>query len=182
MTTGYPPGMVGGGGPTQGAAGGGAFGATGAGRDASGPNPNFGPADIHSPEGAVQSFLFALSIRDKDRLREATAVRSQTEASGEKTKELFRKIVSREENISDAELDDIAKKLQGYVIAGENAVRSTGRLGIVILRPNFGGGYLTRTVTVRKEKKGWGVVDISNPTEFTATGGVRQRHPGTVAK
>jgi len=182
MTTGYP-GMVGGGGPTQGAAGGGAFGATVAGRDTIGANPNFGPADIHSPDGAVRSFLFALSIRDKDRLREATAVRSQTEASSEKTKDLFRKIVSRDENISDAELDDIAKKLQGYVVAGENVVRSTGRLGIVILRPTFGGGYLTRTVTVRKEKKGWGVIDISSPIEFTPTGGsLRHRHTGTVAK
>ena len=79
MTTGYP-GMVGGGGPTQGAAGGSAFGATAAGRGTGRANPNIGPADIHSPDGAVRSFLFALSIRDKDRLSEATALRSQTEA------------------------------------------------------------------------------------------------------
>jgi len=180
MTTGYP-GMVGGGGPTQGAAGGSAFGATAAGRGTGRANPNFGSADIHSPDGAVRSFLFALSIRDKDRLSEATALRSQTEAPNDKIKELFGKIVLG--NISDAELDDIAKKLQGYVLVGENAVHSKGKLGIIIRRPTAEGGFLSRTVTVRKEKKGWGVIDISSPIEFTPTGGSsRHRHTGTVAK
>ncbi|MGO9601409.1 MAG: hypothetical protein ACLP7Q_25795 [Isosphaeraceae bacterium] len=180
MTTGYP-GMVGGGGPTPGAAAGGAFGATVTGRDASGANPNFGPADIHSPDGAVRSFLFALSIRDKNRLSEATALRSQTEAPSDKSKELFGKIVLG--NISDAELDDIARKLDGYQVAGENAVHSKGKLGIIIRRRTAEGGFLSRTVTVRKEKKGWGVMDISSPIEFTPTGGSsRHRHTGTVAK
>lgn len=177
MATGYP-GMVRRSDLTQGVAGGGASEAALASRGGNGPNPNLGPVDKHSPQGAVQSFLFALSVRDRERLREATARRSQFEASSEQQKELFRKIVNPEENISDAELEEIARKLEGYVIAGENAVHTTGKLGVIIMRPTREGGYLSRTVTVRKEKKGWGVMDVSSPTEFTATGGMRHKHPG----
>jgi hypothetical protein len=148
------------------------------GNGAGGANLDFGPADIRSPEGAVRSFLLALRSRDKDRLAEATALRAQTESSSEKSKELFGKIVLG--NISDAELDEIAKKLDGYRVAGENAVHSTGRLSVVIVKPTSEGGYLTRAVTVRKEKKGWGVMDIGSPTEFRATaGGLRHRYTGT---
>ena len=100
------------------------------------------------------------------------------ESSSEKSQAMFRKIVGPEENISDAELDDIARKLEGYVVAGENAVHSKGKLGIIIRRPTRDGGFLSRTVTVRKEKKGWGVMDISSPFDFTPTGGLRHRHAG----
>ena len=50
-----------------------------------------GRADTHSPDGAVRAFLNALRDKDRDRLAEATALRSQTEASTEKKKELFGK-------------------------------------------------------------------------------------------
>ena len=133
-----------------------------------------GPADTRSPEGAVRAFLNALQAKDRDRLAEATALRSQTEASTDKTKELFGRIVDM--SISDAEIDNLAKKLQGFHIAGENAVKSTGRRGIYIDKPTEGGSVLRFTLTVRKEKKGWGVMDMSsNPIEFKPMGNMIQR-------
>ena len=133
-----------------------------------------GPADTRSPEGAVRAFLNALQAKDRDRLAEATALRSQTEASTEKTKELFGRIVDL--SISDAEIDDLAKKLQGFHIAGENAPKSTGRLGIYIDKPTAEGSVLRFTLTVRKEKKGWGVMDMSSkPIEFKPMGNMNLR-------
>jgi hypothetical protein len=156
-----------------------------------------GPADLRSPEGAVRAFLSALQAKDRDRLAEATALRSQREAPLEitvggpserpktsataaqkdtgnsKNQEMFAKIV--DSSISDSELDEVAKKLEGYQIAGENAVKSTGRLGIFIDKLADNGSVLRRTVTVRREKKGWGVMDISPPTEFKPAGATIRR-------
>ena len=122
----------------------------------------------------MRAFLNALQAKDRDRLAEATALRSQTEASTEKMKELFGKIVDM--SISDAEIDDLAKKLQGFYVAGENAVKSTGRQGIYIDKLTAEGSVLRVTMTVRKEKKGWGVMDMSSkPIEFKPMGHVNQR-------
>jgi hypothetical protein len=132
-----------------------------------------GPADVHSPDGAARAFLKALKAKDKTRLAEATALRSQEEASTQRIKDLFKTIV--EESISDSELDDLAKKLEGFTVAGENAAKSTGKLGIIIHKPTDDGGYMSRVITVRKEKKGWGVMDISKETEFKGMTGRRQR-------
>jgi len=148
---GGPGGFPGGSGPA-GSAGAGAQGPGGLAQDN-------GPADTRTPEGAVRAFLNALQAKDRDRLAEATALRAQNEASTDKTKELFGRIVDL--SISDAEIDDLAKKLQGFHISGENAPKSTGRLGIYIDKPTDAGSVLRVTLTVRKEKKGWGVMDMS---------------------
>ncbi len=132
-----------------------------------------GPANTNTPVGAVRAFLNALKAKDRDRLAEATALRSQTEASSTRNRELFAKIVDM--SISDAELDDIAKKLEGFHVSGENAVKSTGRQGVFIDKPNEKGGMVRRTLMVRKEKKGWGVMDVSGPTEFTGSGNANRR-------
>jgi hypothetical protein len=123
-----------------------------------------GPADNHSPENAVRMFLKALKDKDKDKLAEATALRAQTEGSREALKDLFGRILDT--SISDSELDDLAQKLDGYKVSGTNAVHSTGRLGVIVRKTLDKGGYMTRTITVRKEKKGWGVMDITNPYLF----------------
>jgi len=122
------------------------------------------PGDTNSPHGAVEAFLYALSKKDRDRLQEATALRSTTLEEGGKFRELFSRILDL--SISDSELDDLASKLEGYRDAGDNQVKSTGRLGVTIRKQLKDGGWLQRTVTVRKEKKGWGVLDISGATEF----------------
>jgi hypothetical protein len=132
-----------------------------------------GPADIHSPTGAVRAFLNALHAKDRDKLAEATALRSQTEATSTKNKELFAKIVDM--SISDSEIDDLAKKFEGFRVAGENAVKTTGKLGVYIDRQTEHGDTQRVTLTVRKEKKGWGVMDVSSPTLFKAMTGRPQR-------
>ncbi len=171
--SGYPtaPGGAGvrsGGAPTAAGAGamGGAGGAGGAGDVSK-------PGDTRTPRGAVQAFLNALKAKDRDRLAEATALRSQTEASSEKSKELFAKIV--DSSISDAELDELAKRFDGYKIGGENAVHSTGRLGIYVDKRSEEGSTLRVTLMVRKEKKGWGVVDIGHSYEFKPMGMARRK-------
>jgi len=172
---GYPAGPGGAGLPGGNARGGYPGGSAGAGaQGAAGLAQDNGPADTRSPEGAVRAFLNALQAKDRDRLAEATALRSQTEASTEKMKELFGKIVDM--SISDAKIDDLAKKLQGFQVAGENAVKSTGRLGIYLDKPTAEGSVLRFTLTVRKEKKGWGVMDMSSkPIEFKPMGNMNQR-------
>jgi hypothetical protein len=126
------------------------------------------PGDTNTPTGAVDAFLYALSHKDRDRLAEATALRATTVEEGGKYIELFSRIIDT--SIADAELDDLASKLEGFRPSGENQVKSTGRQGITIRKTKDGGGWLQRTVTVRREKKGWGVLDISGPTEFNSPG------------
>jgi hypothetical protein len=148
------------GGPPAGSGPAGSAGSAGAGfQGAGGLAQDNGPADTRTPDGAVRAFLSALQAKDRDRLAEATALRAQTEASTDKTKELFGKIVDM--SISDAEIDDLAKKLNGFRLSGENAPKSTGRLGIYIDKRSDTGSMLRLTLTVRREKKGWGVVDMS---------------------
>ncbi|WP_165244697.1 hypothetical protein [Paludisphaera soli] len=122
------------------------------------------PGDTNSAHGAVKAFLHAIKNKDRGRLSEATALRANSDQEGGKYRELFARII--DESISETELDDLATKLDGYVDAGDNQVKSTGRLGVTIRKTLDDGGWLQRTVTVRKEKKGWGVLDISSPTEF----------------
>jgi len=138
-----------------------------------GANVDNSPGDTHTPVGAVRAFLNALKAKDRDKLNEATAIRSTREAATEKNRELFTKIVDL--SISDAELDDIAKKLDGYHVGGENAVKSTGQQGVYIDKPSDDGGILRRTLTVRKEKKGWGVMDVSGPTLFKSMVGAAKK-------
>src|SRR5208337_2800225 len=87
--SGSPAGSGGAGFPGRNAQGGYPGGPAGAGAlGAGGPGQDNGPADTRTPEGAVRAFLNALQAKDRDRLAEATALRAQTEASTDKTKEL----------------------------------------------------------------------------------------------
>lgn len=124
-----------------------------------------GPADNRTPENAVRAFLKALKAKDKDALTEATAGHAPLEAR-EKNRDTFKKIIDLE--ISDSELDELTKALDGYRIASYNPPRSTGRLDVVIQKQGERGAFFRRRVTVRREKKGWGVLDISGAEEFKA--------------
>ncbi|WP_165071500.1 hypothetical protein [Paludisphaera rhizosphaerae] len=122
------------------------------------------PGDTNSPHGAVKAFLYALEHKDRDRLAEATALRANSDEGG-KYRELFSRII--DSSISDSELDDLSTKLQGFKDTGRsNQIKSTGREGVTIQKQLKDGTILQRTVTVRREKKGWGVLDISNQLEF----------------
>lgn len=167
---GGPPGVPTAGGPPAGYPGAGGPGGPGG---IGGPGGDHGPADFSTPEGAVRAFLSAVKAKDPDRIAEATALRAQSEASSDRNKEFFGKILDF--SLSDTELDDLAKMFEGYQIAGVNQVKSTGRLGIYLQKSNDKGGFVRRTLTVRKEKKGWGVMDVSRETEFKGSGNQPRR-------
>jgi hypothetical protein len=128
-----------------------------------GPGGNDKPADFSKPEGAVEAFLSALKARDLDRLAEATALRARTEASA-KNLERFKRIYDG--SLSESELDDIAKALEGYQIASYNPPKSTGRIQFVLRKQGTNNSWSQRVVTVRHERKGWGVLDISGESVF----------------
>jgi hypothetical protein len=156
------PGMGGGPGPGAGAAPGAAGGNA---------QTDAGPSDFRTPQGAVRTFLNALKAKDADRLSEATARRAAVDSTG-KNQELFSKIL--EVTLPDSELDDLAKKLAGYQISGENPQKSTGRADVVVSKRNDDGSSSSRRITARREKKGWGVLDIG-PEQIFKTLGVQRR-------
>jgi hypothetical protein len=120
--------------------------------------------------------LNAVQAKDRDRLAEATALRASDEATTQKNKDLFSKISDL--SISDAELDELSKKMEGYRLAGEDVVKSTGRLKFYADKSTGDGGIMRVTLTVRREKKGWGVTDLGSPLEFKAQGTVRRKGMG----
>jgi hypothetical protein len=157
-------------GPGGGAPGGGGLGAGGG----AGNQADDGPADVRTPQGAVRSFLNALKAKDADRLSESTALRAARDSAA-KNRELFDKIIKV--TISDSELDELAKKLEGYKVAGENPQTSTGKADVVVQKSGDNGVYYKRRITARREKKGWGVLDIGPAQPFRPLGAVRRRTP-----
>jgi len=135
------------------------------------------PADFRRPFGAVNAFLSALQAKpiDADRLAEACALRASLEPP-EKNKTLFKKIFDL--SLSDSELDDLAKRYEGYKIAGENPPKSTGRAEVVLQKSGDDGSRYTLVVTVRKEKKGWGVLHLATPTVFKPLGQTPKQRTG----
>jgi hypothetical protein len=166
------PGMAGG--PGLGPGGGPAAGAGGVGAGAAGgDNPaDDGPVNVNTPEGAVRGFLSALKAKNADRLSEATALRAARDSAG-KNQDIFDKIIKV--TISDSELDDLAKKLDGYQISGENPQTSTGKVDIIVMKAGDNGSRLQRKITARREKKGWGVLDIGPEHEFRPLGNMGRR-------
>ncbi len=114
---------------------------------------------------AVKAFLSALKAKDLDRLNEATALRAQVEASSSKNQELFKKIFDL--SLSDSELDELAEKLEGYRSPARTPPRAPdASMSFLRKTGKNNGGYFLRKVTVRHEKKGWGVLDIAGAMEF----------------
>jgi hypothetical protein len=118
--------------------------------------------DFRTPEGAVQAFLDALKAKDLSRLTEATALRAQSEAK-KHNQDMFKRIF--EGTLSDSELNDLAAKLEGYQISGVNQAKSSGKLGVILSKRGNNSTW-TIVIEARREKKGWGVCDISQPAEL----------------
>ena len=127
------------------------------------------PNAFRTANGAVKAFLDALKAKNKDRLAEATARRAATE-SVEKHRKIFAAIL--EQSISDEELDDMAKTLEGYQVMTVLPAKSTGQIGVVISKME-GRDNLQRTVQVRHEKEGWKVQDLGNAIDFKPMGTYR---------
>ncbi len=64
--------------------------------------------------------------------------------------------------------------MEGYQIAGENPQKSTGRADVVVRKNNDDGSYSQRRITARREKKGWGVMDIGPEQVFKSLGARRR--------
>jgi hypothetical protein len=128
-----------------------------------GGNAQAKPADFRTPEGAVQAFLDALKDRDLGRLTEATALRAQNEAV-KHNQDMFKRIFDG--SLSKAEIDELAATLDGFKISSFNPPKSSGRLDVIVGKRSDTGGWVTIKITTRREKKGWGVCDISRAAEL----------------
>ncbi len=117
-----------------------------------------GPADFRTQRGAVKAFLAAVRARDPARLKEATALRAPTESRPHNQK-FFEAVLA--ETLAPDDIDELATKLEGFRIADANIPHSTAKRGIILRKAGGNGAFLQRTITVRKEKAGWKVVDIS---------------------
>lgn len=134
------------------------FGASG-GPSGAGADP--GPDAFRNPGTAVQAFLSALRAKNKDRLSQATARRAATEAA-ERNRKVFAAIL--EQSVSDEELDDMVKSLEGYQVISILQAKSTGQVGVLIGRSDSN-SQQQRTVQVRREKEGWKVMDFGGTIE-----------------
>ena len=100
-------------------------------------------------------------------MSEATARRAAVE-SATKNQDLFTKIL--DVSLPDDELDDLAKKLEGFQISSINPAKSTGHVDVVVQKSGKNGSFFRRKITARREKKGWGVLDIGPSSEFKSLG------------
>ncbi len=172
-----PSGYPGAGSSSSGAGGAGGFSNEG-GSSGSGPDADLGagldtkgPANFNSPGGALVAFLKAVQSKNRDQLAEATALRAPTEAKSESMKKLFSTIA--DQSISDDQLEELAKALKGYRPYSANDPKSTGRFAYILGKPGTKGDVFQRTITLRKESKGWKVVDITGEGKLEAIPGVR---------
>ncbi len=129
-----------------------------------------GPGAFRNPATAVEAFLKALKAKNKDRLSQATAKRAATE-SVEKHQKIFAAIL--DQSISDEELDDMAKALEGFQVSGILPAKSTGQIGVLINKME-NRDRLQRTVHVRREKEGWKVMDFGGTIDFKPIGTYRR--------
>ena len=126
------------------------------------------PADYSTPQAAVQTFLAAIASKNPERITEAIALRAGTPQPGQpaETSVQYQKFfdMAHEGSLDASDLETIAKKFEGMNIQGQNTAKSSGRLGIIVGKSDKG-DMLTRTITVRKEKSGWKVCDVSGQHE-----------------
>jgi hypothetical protein len=121
-----------------------------------------------NPLAAVNSFLNAVRKKDPEALADATALHAGQETE---TSVNYRKVFLHvlERSLAPEDLDEIAKKFEGMKVMEMLPAKSTGRVGVVVGKSGkTQGEYFTRTITVRKEKAGWKVVDVSGQREFDA--------------
>jgi len=131
--------------------------------------------NFHTPVGGATAFLNALKSKNLEKVAEATALRAPQEAEGTTNRKLFQAILDKE--LSQEDLDGVAKMLEGFAITGMNAATSTAKVGLTITKVE-GTSQLRRTITMRKEKAGWKVVDISGKGEIKGMIGTMRRPRG----
>ena len=151
------------------------FGGGSGGGSGNDPTASMGAAAFNHPFTAVQAFMAALKAKDKDRLAEATARRAPTEAV-EKHRKIFASIIDG--SITDDELDEMSKALEGFQAVTQLQAKSTGRIEVIAAKTYGRGGRLQRTVVTRKEKEGWKVLDFEDLLNFKPMPTFQRRRPG----
>jgi hypothetical protein len=121
-----------------------------------------GKTAFRLPNTAVTAFLAALKAKNKDRLAETTAKRAPTEAD-EKHRKIFSEIIDG--SISDDDLDEMSKALDGFQVISVLPAKSTRRIDVVISKMS-GKDRLQRTIVTRQEIDGWKVLDIEAMYDF----------------
>jgi hypothetical protein len=127
---------------------------------------NTAPPNFTTPMTGVTSFINAVRSKDRDQIAEATALRAPQEATKDSMKKLFTMILDG--SVDDETIADLSKAFEGFQIVDHNEPRSSGKYGIILGKSNGKGGQFRRTVTLRKEAKGWKVCDITGQSELEA--------------
>jgi hypothetical protein len=120
---------------------------------------NRGPSKyFNNPVTAASFFLAAVGRKDLNAIAQATALRAAIES---KNTRLFQLILAQK--LGQEDLDELARELSGYQVRGITPGGNTVK--IVVTRP-AGNGVMRRTLTMRHEKAGWKVQDISGEGEL----------------
>jgi hypothetical protein len=125
------------------------------------------PKEYNSPIAGAETFLKALASKDPKALADAVALRSRLEASTRNQK-YFEAIL--EENLPEDMLDELVKAFEGMAVQGMNQRKSTNVVGVIVGKTDENGSQISRTLTMRKEKAGWKVQDISDRRVVKAFG------------
>jgi hypothetical protein len=119
-----------------------------------------GEPDYTTAVKGAETFLAAVTSKNVERIADALALRSVSDTEGSaKYKATFQAILDR--SIDPEAIEQIAANFKDMKIVGTNSVKSSGSRGIIIGRTNEKQEFLTRTLTMRREKAGWKVLDLS---------------------
>jgi hypothetical protein len=133
--------------------------------------------DYTNPVKGAETFLAAAQAKDVQLLSDSVALRAPQEADP-KTRPIFQKLVEGPQSVDQATIDLIHDALQDMRIVGTNTVRSTARLRVIVGRQEENGDQVTRTITMRREKAGWKVADVSGPRIIDMPAQMRNRGGG----
>ena len=119
--------------------------------------------DYTDPFAAANTFMSAAKKKDARLLAEATALRAETEAKLESTRQMLKAV--KAENAASEDLDALARAFDGMQIVAMNpSSKSTSTRAFSLVKQDDN-KLIKRTLYVRKEKDGWKVVDISEPRQ-----------------
>ena len=159
-------GLVGDGDPRGGMGPGGMMGMEGMG--IGGHDPNAKP-DFSNPIKAVETFLNAIKKQDVEALSECIARRA-TQEPHPRLRDLF--IGLEEKTISSADLGELANDFADYKVMTLKPAKSSGQREVVLIKQEADPQYRfaqiihTRTVTLRKERDDWKVIEFSRPSRM----------------
>ncbi|MFO0956345.1 MAG: hypothetical protein U0800_02630 [Isosphaeraceae bacterium] len=124
----------------------------------------------------MNTFLSAIKSRDPERISNAVALRSRTEAK-DANKPLFEAMLDK--NLTEDAISDLARSYEGMSVINYSALSETGKVSVRVGKQN-GREVIERSLIVRKEKAGWKVLDFDKFREYVPMGtpGKTNTRPG----